>query len=92
MTQLFTDLTNDSPALMLCAYVNATSQIQIARIADVPDWYLERVVFPGQRLMFEAPIVAHLEIYSGTPVSALLSDKIPCQRLQVGEEVSCSPS
>ncbi|HEY9617790.1 MAG TPA: DUF1830 domain-containing protein [Microcoleaceae cyanobacterium] len=85
MTPLFTDLTNDSTALTLCAYVNTTGQIQIARIADTPDWYFERVVFPGQRLMFEAPIAAHLEIYSGTPVSALLSDTIACQDLQVGE-------
>jgi len=38
---------------VLCCYQNHSSQIQVIRIADMPDQYFERVVFPGQRLMFE---------------------------------------
>lgn len=33
--------------------------------------------------MFEAPEDAQLEIHTGNIASAILSDKIPCDRLQV---------
>ena len=66
-----------------CCYVNSTSQIQIARITNVHNWYFERVVFPGQRLIFEAPIYGYLEIHTGMMASSILSDKIPCQQLIV---------
>ncbi len=71
---------------ILCCYVNATSHIQIARITNIPNWYFERVVFPGQRLVFEALPKAQLEIHSGMMASAILSDTIPCDRLRVGED------
>jgi Domain of unknown function (DUF1830) len=64
-----------------CCYVNSTSSIQIVRITDVPNWYFERVAFPGQRLIFEAVATAHLEIHTGMMASSILSDKIPCTKL-----------
>ncbi len=64
-----------------CCYVNATSSIQIVRITDVPNWYFERVAFPGQRLIFEAIAEAHLEIHTGMMASSILSDKILCTKL-----------
>jgi len=67
----------------LCCYVNATNQVQIVRIADIPDSYFERVAFPGQRLMFEAPPEVQLEVHTGHMASAILADRIPCSRLQV---------
>ena len=70
-----------------CCYVNSTSQIQVARITNVHNWYFERVVFPGQRLIFEAPGYGYLEIHTGMMASSILSDKIPCQQLIVlGED------
>ena len=66
-----------------CCYVNSTSQIQVARITNVHNWYFERVVFPGQRLIFEAPTYGYLEIHTGMMASSILSDKIPCQQLTV---------
>lgn len=83
MTQSFSLLTVDRPDQILCNYLNATGQIQIARIANVPNWYFERVVFPGQRLLFEATQEAQLEIHTSKLASAILSDTIPCDRLQV---------
>lgn len=77
--------TSDTDNKIVCCYVNATSQIQIARIANIPNWYFERVVFPGQRLVFEAMSAAVLEIHTGMMASAILSDKIPCDRLQINE-------
>ncbi|MBW4421710.1 MAG: DUF1830 domain-containing protein [Myxacorys californica WJT36-NPBG1] len=68
---------------VLCCYVNGTSQIQIARITNVQNWYFERVVFPGQRLIFEAVPEAILEIHTGTMASAILSDTIPCTDLSL---------
>ncbi|MGL6284498.1 MAG: DUF1830 domain-containing protein, partial [Microcoleaceae cyanobacterium] len=57
--------------------------IQIARVTNLPNWYFERVVFPGQRLVFEALPIALLEIHTGMMASSILSDKIPCDRLRI---------
>ena len=74
---------------ILCYYANVTNLVQVVRIGNIPNWYFERVMFPGQRLMFEAAAEAVLEIHTGTVASAILSDKIPCYVLRVIEEV-CS--
>lgn len=81
MAQILDPLPSDDNSHILCCYVNATSQIQIARITNIPNWYFERVVFPGQRLVFEAETQGILEIHSGMMASAILSDTIPCNRL-----------
>ena len=73
---------------ILCYYANTTHLVQVVRIGNIPNWYFERVMFPGQRLMFEAAAEAVLEIHTGTVASAILSDKIPCYVLRVIEEVS----
>jgi hypothetical protein len=86
MAQILDSLPPEHSDRLLCCYVNATSKIQIARISNIPNWYFERVVFPGQRLVFEAPPLATLEIHTGMMASAILSDKIPCQRLCLLEE------
>lgn len=83
MAQILDSLPKDNTAVILCCYVNATSQIQVSRITNIPNWYFERVVFPGQRLMFEAPPSAQIEIHSGMMASAILSDTIPCERLRI---------
>ncbi len=60
--------------------------MQVVRITNIHNWYFERVVFPGQRLMFEALPEAQLEIHTGMMASAILSDTILCQRLVVDPE------
>ncbi|HHP7231145.1 MAG TPA: DUF1830 domain-containing protein [Xenococcaceae cyanobacterium] len=90
MSQVIDPLPNDENKHILCCYVNATSRIQIARITNVPNWYFERVVFPGQRLVFEAIPQALLEIHSGMMASAILSDTIPCERLWIEESENSS--
>ncbi|MDX1976175.1 MAG: DUF1830 domain-containing protein [Pseudanabaenaceae cyanobacterium bins.68] len=75
-----------------CCYVNATSKVQIARIADVANWYFERVVFPGQHLIFEAVEGAHLEIHSGMMASSILSDTIPCSQLRLEDPSAVLPN
>jgi hypothetical protein len=85
MSQILDPVPQNGKDSILCCYVNATGQIQIARITNIPNWYFERVVFPGQRLVFEAVPDALLEIHTGMMASAILSDKIPCDRLYVNQ-------
>nr|WP_317619262.1 DUF1830 domain-containing protein [Laspinema sp. D2d] len=66
---------------ILCCYVNITSKIQIIRICNIANWYFERVMFPGQRLLFKAPKQSLLEVHTGGTAGAILSDTIPCDRL-----------
>lgn len=90
IAQLFAPLPSAHSSQMLCYYVNATSQIQIARIANIPNWYFERVVFPGERLLFHAVPEAELEIHTSRMVTAILADTIPCESLRINEESSFS--
>lgn len=83
MSQIL-DAPKDTDASILCGYRNCTRSVQIARIANVPGWYFERVVFPGQQLLFYAIAEAELEIHSSQPPSQLLDRRIACSRLQVG--------
>ena len=63
-------------------YVNATSRLQVVRIENIPNWYFERVVFPGQRLFIEIKPDAVLDIYTGAMVSAVLEERITCETLE----------
>ena len=87
MAQILDQLPPDQPEPILCCYVNATSKMQVVRVTNICNWYFERVVFPGQRLMFEAVPEAQLEIHTGMMASAILSDTIPCTRLAVDSQV-----
>ena len=69
----------------LCYYGNFTSQVQIARIKNIPNLKFERVVFPGDRLLFEALPEAQLEVYISKTGSEILLNKISCDRLRVNE-------
>jgi len=75
--------TNTDYEPVLCCYVNKTSHVEIVRITNISHWYFERVVFPGQRLIFEAPVTAKLEIHTGMAISSILSGTIDCQELQL---------
>ena len=92
MAQIFDPLPPESFDKILCCYLNATSKIQVARITNMTDWYFERVVFPGQRLIFEALPDAQLEIHTGMMASSILSDTIPCNRLIVQETTAVDPA
>lgn len=84
MAQILDPLATDQLDSIVCCYINASNRIQVVRISNIPNWYFERVVFPGQRLLFEAVPDAQLEIHTGTIASAILSDRLACRSLQVG--------
>ncbi len=67
-----------------CSYTNKTPQLQIIQIVNIPGWFFERVVFPKQRLVFEAPIEAEVEVYSSQSGHGFLMEKIPAIHLQLG--------
>ena len=66
----------------LCSYTNITSRIQIIRTSTCSNGQWEKVVFPGQRLMFEAMPDAKLEIQ----ISEMTTMTVPCQQLSVIEQ------
>lgn len=85
MVQILDPIPSGHKGSILCCYVNATSLIQVVRITNLSQWYFERVVFPGQRLVFESFSQALLEVHTGMMASAILSDTIPCDRLCINQ-------
>ena len=72
----------------LCSYANVTRHLEIIRIKNIPDLHLERVIFPGERLMFEAVAEAQLEIQSNQALSIV----VPCHQLRVAEPTAAIDS
>jgi hypothetical protein len=81
-------LSSQGNSQILCYYANISHQIQVVRIGNIPNWYFERVMFPGERLMFQSWPEAVLEIHTGAVASAILSYNIPCYVLRVIEEIN----
>ena len=80
-------IVDDLSNYILCFYTNISNQIQIIKITNIPNYYRERAIFPGQRLMFEAVTSAKLEIHTSESATAIPSDIIPCQHLRVFDEI-----
>lgn len=72
---------SSDPDLATCCYVNKTNQIQIIRINNSLEQYLERTIFPGQRFIFEASRDSLLEIYTYELATAIVADRIPCEQI-----------
>ncbi|MDJ1175160.1 DUF1830 domain-containing protein [Roseofilum capinflatum] len=86
MSQILDSLSTTDSQRLVCSYKNTTESIQIARISNISNWYFERVVFPQEYLLFEAPPSAHLEIYQeDEPESVKLVNEIVCDRLSMSE-------
>ncbi|NEP01481.1 MAG: DUF1830 domain-containing protein [Symploca sp. SIO2E9] len=83
ITQLLNPLPEHYIQQVLCCYINGTTKVIVVRIANVPDWHFERVVFPDERLLFEAPSTAKLEIHQLTDSGTTISDIIPCNYLSI---------
>jgi hypothetical protein len=60
-----------------------SSELQIIKFKNIADDNYEKVVFPQQRLLFEALPNSFLEIHRKTFTGTDLVDKIRCQTLQV---------
>lgn len=82
-------LVTDSCCQVLCGYANTTSAVQIIRIVNIPNWYFEKVIFPGQRLLFEAKLDAELDVYTSRFGQPVLVKQIPAIYLQVEQGSDC---
>ena len=73
---------------ILCAYQNRTNSLQIIKIENIDNFHWEKVIFPWQRILFNAMEQAELTIYSNDNITAILTDTIDCLRLQVSDSMS----
>lgn len=78
---MFNALPTELNNQILCYYRNSTKKIQIIRITNIPNWHFEKIVFPQQRLMFEACPEAYLQIYREIMGFFILSEQIQCHLL-----------
>lgn len=88
MLETLSPLASESSEQILCFYTNSTSQIQIARLTNIQRFNFEKIVFPGERLFFDAMPYGQLEIEKGMKGSTKLVEKISCDLLRVYEESS----
>ncbi len=61
------------------------------RIVNIPNWYFERVVFPGEQLVFEALPEAVLEIYSHDEMGPFLCKRLLGDWLRIEHTHYCWP-
>jgi 3-hydroxymyristoyl/3-hydroxydecanoyl-(acyl carrier protein) dehydratase len=92
MMSAFSSLVSESSELILCFYTNCTNKIQILRVNSNQNLSFERIVFPGQRLLFKALPDAQLEIHTNQKENStedFTSVKtFSCVHLRVHEEMS----
>lgn len=66
----------------LCCYYNRTPSLLVACWQGTPHQKNEKVLFPGECFLFEAPLETYLEIHQPTP-TGIIREAIACQQLQV---------
>ncbi|AFZ36461.1 protein of unknown function DUF1830 [Stanieria cyanosphaera PCC 7437] len=84
MTQIFFPQDLELKNKHLCCYINRTNKIVIVRLHGIPKRDCERVIFPQERFLFEAPIVSELEVVQAYSTN-IFKDMIPCSELIVKE-------
>ena len=72
---------------ILCSYKNNTEQLQVIRLKNSAQGYLERIVFPGEYYLFKAEPQDEVEVYSKVNQEMIESQHLLCQSLQVEEVV-----
>lgn len=77
-----TIITDPVEPAILCGYRNQTPDLQIARVRKNDHIYSERVIFPYDWLLVEAPADAYLEVDEHGS-SSCLRTTIACSALQV---------
>lgn len=85
MTQIFNRLPSEYADRLFCCYANKDKELLVAKITNIPGWRFERVVFPGERFLFEAPSSAVLEIHRNNPHGPTCSESLPCTNLSIAD-------
>lgn len=81
-SSFFDSILDTAPDCRPCFYINATSQAQTVLIRNIDNSSRQRVVFPGQRLVFEAATSALLVILNIEGNKASVIDVVPCRQLR----------
>jgi hypothetical protein len=88
MVYMLSLLTTESPTQtlpsMLCYHINDTGETQVIRVMDKALCSFDRVVFAGERILFEAFPDAYLEVSSSLQGKTRLN-RVACQLLRVNE-------
>ena len=71
------------PKIILCVYKNKSNYLQIIKIENITNFYWEKVVFPGQSILFNTVEQAKLTIYSSSNATTISTDTIACGKLRV---------
>lgn len=82
-SQITKNITNELDGKTLCAYQNLSSSWQIIKITNLPNYYWEKSVLPGQKIIFITSIKAILKVFSTKNITAILIDNIPCHQLKI---------
>lgn len=77
-------LTDEASSSILCYYINETADTQIIRMVSDPAYHFERIVFPQERVLFEAFSNSYLEIHEPFPDGTRIT-RSECRLLQVNE-------
>lgn len=85
MTQILDKLPANFSDRVFCCYTNDANEIMLVRIVNISNWYFERVIFPGEKLLFEALPEAELEVYTKAVSKTAPLKTILCDRLTVKE-------
>ena len=72
-------------SIILCDYFNSTHQIQLVRLWNGKGYSLEKIVFPSQRILFEAKPENILEVHTKQEDEQLLESVLVCNSLQVSQ-------
>lgn len=89
MTYLLSSLTDTSSSEAvkesLCYYINNTKCIQNIKIISEHRCLFERIIFSGERMLFEAPLEAYVKIHSFL-LDGIQTTEIECQWLYIAEK------
>jgi hypothetical protein len=80
-------MSNHTVGSILCCYVNRTNLPQVGWLANLPSWQFERLILPGESILFTTDAEARLELHAVTTKTALHVEQIPCQLLSIGEDI-----
>jgi hypothetical protein len=73
----------DAPPI-LCYYINDTVDTQIIRVVSESAYHFERIVFPKERVLFEASLESYVEIHSSSSGGERIT-RSECRLFQVNE-------
>ncbi len=66
---------------VLCHYINSTHKMQLIRVLDNHNCNYEKVIFPQQRILFEAILEGRLEVYIEQEGKQMLKEIFSCHNL-----------